>query len=138
MPEHKSTTDDDTSRLRARIAELEAHLAEANRRTTRTEKHSDELARELPGRFIDETGRLIRSATIAYMEGVRQVTHVVSTFADDVYGRETRRDASLTELAKDFPRDFSDGFMNSCDHYLRIPHRVIDKFYEEYKENPKP
>jgi cell division septum initiation protein DivIVA len=138
MAEQKETTHEETSRLRARIAELEAELASKRRaRQEGQDREIRDMVREMPGRYIDEVMRFYRSTSLAYLEGYRQMALVASSFADEVLKKQHTEDGSVTELARDLPVDVYSGALNAIDHSLRIPGRIVDKFSETYKQTAK-
>jgi hypothetical protein len=151
---------------------------------------ASDVLRDLPSRAFDEGSKFVRGLTLAYLEQLRTMADVLTTFTDEVVGRnrpETRRGsvrASRSRYAADRPyrrglydddyrersarrtseydddyyedrpprREFSDrstpiglaanlpgdifsGIVSAVDASLDMPRRVVDRFYDAYRES---
>jgi len=124
-----------TARVSARIGEIEAEVTA--KKTTKAKagrKQLGDALRELPGRYVDETSKFIRGASLAYLENLRLMANISSSFAEEVYGRDRTEHTSLADLAVDFPKNVSTGLANALDESLDIPGKVVHKFCETYEE----
>jgi len=92
---------------------------------------------------------------MAYLEQLRIMGEMLTTVADEVTGRNrastrtrSRRDSSgrrymrefddrssPTGLAANLPRDIFTGVISAVDKSLDGPRRVVDRFYEAYRES---
>jgi hypothetical protein len=136
------------ARLRARVQQLEAeisHKPPRNReREVREEPESPNI-RDLPERAIDEGSKLLRGLVLAAVEPLRIAGDLASQFGDEVRarnrpdrvrGRSERRseETSPRGLVSSLPGDISAGVSKILDESLNIPGKVVDRFYEAYKE----
>lgn len=124
-------------RSRNRIAELEADTRRPREKAgAEGKKRTSDLIREIPERTIDETAKVARGVTLAYVEQLRQMADVWNAFADEVFNRNSADSrTSVRDLAWNLPRDLYSGYLSAIDRSLDIPRRTIDKFYETYNES---
>jgi len=144
-------------RLRARIRELQAKAREkdADTETDEAFDEASDILRDIPGRAVDEASKFVRGYTMAYLEQLRIMGEMLTTVADEVTGRNrastrtrSRRDSSgrrymrefddrssPTGLAANLPRDIFTGVISAVDKSLDGPRRVVDRFYEAYRES---
>src|SRR5215207_537449 len=135
--------------LEARIRALEAQLEMKERDLERAERESAtdpdhrarrraevrdnvEATREVSERTFDEASRLFRAFTQAQIEGLRAVTDMVGTFADEVSKRRDEKDKDRDTLAA-LPADLYAGYIKAVDEALKIPGRTSEKFQESYE-----
>jgi hypothetical protein len=136
------------ARLRARVEQLEAEVspksASGRERDVRKEPESRDIG-DLPERAIDEGSKLLRGLVLAAVEPLRIAGDLASQFGDELRARnrpervrtrsEKRSDrTSPTGLVSDLPRDITAGLSKIVDESLNIPGKVVDRFYEAYKE----
>lgn len=136
------------ARLRVRVQQLEAEVSNKpprNReREVREEPESPNI-RDLPERALDEGSKLLRGLVLAAVEPLRIAGDLASQFGDDVRarnrpyrarGRSEKRsgETSPSGLVSDLPGDISAGLSRILDESLNIPGKVVDRFYEAYKE----
>src|SRR6266436_6478656 len=138
------------ARLRARVEELQAELARRPRRgherDSEQQRESSGVARDLPERAFDEGRKLFRGLALASVEQLRLAADLVSQLGEEVLSRnradrvqgrhEKRASEPITpaSLVSDLPRDFFAGVNSIIDESLMIPGKVVEKFYEAYKE----
>src|ERR1700757_234288 len=123
----ESTNEDEVSRLKARIEELEAELKE--KRGSRSEKKRDrsraaDTWADAQSNKSEVVTRLARGLTLGSLEGVRLFADVVASFADGVAGRNSKRDdgsASPQRLASRLPTDIIEEFTDAFDRFVDIP-----------------
>ena len=133
MATKTETPEEEVTRLRARVRELESELASSERKTKGTE--SKGRTREITDKFGDEAARLIRGIAHAGVEQVRTTASVLNSFADTVSERnQTKEDRSPSELAKDLPNDLYSGILNAIEHSLEMPGKVVNRLHETYNE----
>jgi len=135
--------DDELSRLRARVSELEAEL---QKRTTETRKSArEESRREAADAFsdasrqkIDTVNRIVRGFTLASFEGVRLFADSLATFADTVSSRNTAKEhASVRDLTTRLPGDVAAGFADAVEHFADAPARMAERYAQAHKEGEK-
>jgi hypothetical protein len=157
MRETKTTESESTgdlqpeiARLRARVEELQAELARkpgrGHERDSEQEREPPGVGGDLPERAFDEGRKLFRGLTLASVEQLRLAADLVSQLGDEVLSRnrvnrvrgqhEKRagEPVSPASLVADLPRDFFAGVNSVIDESLKIPGKVVEKFYEAYKE----
>ena len=131
MSETKQELEDEVTRLRKRVKDLEKDL------DTETKKKSSKTsdARNISNRAADEGSGLIRGVALAGVESVRLAGTVLSSFADTVSQRNRPEEkGSTSDLTRDLPKDIYSGVINAVEQTLDIPGKVIDKLQEGYKE----
>jgi uncharacterized protein YbcC (UPF0753/DUF2309 family) len=132
-----SEPEDEVSRLQARVDELEARLS---RKESRMEARGREVAdslRDTSERATDETSKLIRGLTLAYLEKIRSTMDVVISFVDGVTDRNRpEKDDTIRRLTSRLPGDMTDAFLDAVDQTLDVPNKTIDAFYRAYNESP--
>src|SRR5262245_46018489 len=126
MAEHKmkseKASEEEINRLRSQVRQLQAELSRRGRdvededeereerggrargsrsgREARNQEQVDEtfdVLRDLPVRFMDETSKLVRGLTFAYLEQVRMAADVMNTFVDEVLVRNQPTRSSSSE-----------------------------------------
>jgi len=136
VPESTESLRAENARLRARIRELEA---EAPRRSRlEVDEETADISRDLPGRAMNEANRVMRAAILASLEQLRVGAEAVDTFASEVFRRnrpETR--TSVNEMAFNLPADVYSGVIRALDRTLDTPARVVQKFFDSYRESER-
>jgi hypothetical protein len=137
LPKSREALEAEVKRLRARLRDVE------DERTHRASAYRD-LADEAEARTrraSREISRVVRGWVLAQLEGVRLTTDLVSDFARNMTNlgkpsvapphggpREARRGA--TETTAGIRSSASD----AMDRAWEIPEKMLDKFYETYKQ----
>lgn len=133
MAANSESPEDEVTRLRSRIRELESELASSERKSKGAE--SKGRSREISDKFGDEAARLIRGIALAGVEQVRTTASVLSSFADTVSQRNrSKEEQSPSDLAKDLPNDLYSGILNAIEHSLEMPGKVVNRLNETYNE----
>jgi hypothetical protein len=132
----------ENTRLQQRVAELEDLLART--RQSAVPATADEtLRRELPKKLADETESLGRAATFAFLEQLRSVADTFKAVADEALRREELHNAQLEaaqfspgrvalERLAEVPSDLSACLTTAMDSVVRMPRRVLEKFFHYY------
>jgi len=134
--------------LEARIRLLEDELGSARREIDRRDRQErrqdrtqgrravrDDVAgstRETADRAIDETNRLFRSMTMAYVEGLRSAADAVGSFSDEFSRRSEDDDR---ERLATLPADIYSSYLSAVNQALKIPGRAVDRFQESYRRD---
>jgi len=134
------TNEDEVSRLKARIEGLEAELQE--KRGSRSERKRDrsraaDTWSDVQSNKGEVVTRLARGLTLGSLEGIRLFADVVSSFADGVGGRNSKRDDGSTtpqRLASRLPTDFIEEFSDAFDRFVDIPARTAERYADAYRE----
>jgi hypothetical protein len=131
-------TETEVNKLQARIDELEAELK--SRRANDSKKHAetDKLRTDTVDKTTSEANRLLHALSVAFVEEVRSAADVVKAVSDEAFRRhEDRidRDEAITEVRlSDLGNDVAAVLNKGIDKSLAGPGRVVDKFYEAYRE----
>src|SRR5258708_1476004 len=108
MPDKPTQPDDEISKLRARVAELEAEIRKKGDKTPRhdgTSRVADSFSNASRSK-IDTVTRMVRGLTIASFESARLMADSVSAFAEGVVSRSSATDSkSVRDLATRLPSD---------------------------------
>lgn len=133
MAETKQDLEDEVTRLRIRVTELENDLENERKKPKKHSKTSQ--AKNISSRAADEGSGLIRGVALAGVESVRLAGSVLSSFADTVSQRNRPEEKdSTSDLTRDLPKDVYSGVINAVEQTLDIPGKVIDKLQESYNE----
>jgi len=133
MAETKQELEDEVTRLRQRVTELESDLENERKKPKKHSKTSQ--TKNISNRAVDEGSGLIRGVALAGVESVRLAGSVLSSFADTVSQRNRPEEkGSTSDLTRDLPKDVYSGALNAVEQTLDIPGKVIDKLQESYNE----
>ena len=133
MAETKQELEDEVTRLRKRVTELESDLDNEKKKPKKHSKISQ--AKNISNRAVDEGSGLIRGVALAGIHSVRLAGGVMSSFADTVSQRNRPEEKdSTSDLTRDLPKDVYYGALNAVEQTLDIPGKVIDKLQEGYNE----
>ncbi len=133
MVETKQELEDEVTRLRKRVTELEGDLDNEKKKPKKHSKTSQ--AKNISNRALDEGSGLIRGVALAGIHSVRLAGGVMSSFADTVSQRNRPEEKdSTSDLTRDLPKDVYSGVLNAVEQTLDIPGKVIDKLQEGYNE----
>jgi hypothetical protein len=148
----EQSTQEEVARLRAQVKELQEELArrEASAEPSGAPRETSEVLGDIPGRFTDEAGRMVRAFTLASLEPLRLAADIIDTFAEEVsprkrpeervsdrgrYGerRERRSRSEGGSSATGLLRDLYSGFVKAVDRSLDIPSEMVDRFHDTYR-----
>lgn len=133
----KSPHDDEISKLRARIEELEGQLKTKRSRTSTTKTTSDAWS-DAARTKRDSVNRMVRGMTLASIEGVRLFADTVSSFADGVTSRNDAREHKTTrDLITNLPGDIAGSFADAVSDFVEIPAKSAEKYSSSYREGEK-
>ena len=133
MATKSESPEEEVTRLRARVRELESELESGERRPKGAD--SKGRSREITDKFGDEAARLIRGIALAGVEQVRTTASVLNSFADTVSQRNRRKeDESHSDLVKDLPKDLYSGILDAIEQSLEMPGKVLNRLHETYTE----
>jgi hypothetical protein len=86
-------------------------------------------------RSSDELLKLVRGATLAYIEQLRTYAEAANEFVDEVLDRNNPDEKeSVRHLTTSLPSDMYSGWLRAVDYALDAPHRMLDRFHESYNE----
>jgi hypothetical protein len=137
------------SRLRTKVEQLQSEVSGKHSRSHSSAAEDDspsDSAQDIPERALDEGGKLLRGFALASIETLRLAGNLVSELGEEVLDRNhpesprsrsgKRSDARSTprSLVSDLPGDFYAGLNSVVDRSLDVPAKVVDKFYQAYKE----
>jgi hypothetical protein len=157
---NSQATDDEVTRLQARVKELEDELArrqlrarvdelEANLRSPQTRAgttsresldsandSSMDRIRASSSQAADTTRRAVRGVTLASLVLLRSAAHVFTSFVDDVFELNRPTDqASAWDIARRMPGDVYSSSKNALNRATNIPGEVIDTFNKSSRES---
>lgn len=133
MSETKQDLEDEVTKLRKRVTELESDLDNERKKPKKHSKTSQ--AKNISNRAVDEGSGLIRGVALAGIESVRLAGSVMSSFADTVSQKNRPEEKNSTsDLTRDLPKDVYSGVLNAVEQTLDIPGKVVDKLQEGYHE----
>jgi preprotein translocase subunit SecD len=135
----KHTSETEVHKLQARIDELEAELKIKRARDSKKHAETDKLRTDTVDKTTSEANRLLHALSMAFVEELRSAADVVKAVSDEAFKRhEDRvdRDEEITEVRlSDLGNDVAAVLNKGIDKSLAGPGRVVDKFYEVYREN---
>lgn len=120
-------------KLRLKVQELEAKLDDPEREHQR--RDAGGTLRDISERSTDESGRLLRGLTHAYLEQVRLTANVLSSYVDNVMQRNRGRDEEERESVSRLVDDAIRASNDVLDEYFDIPRKVVDKLHDVYHED---
>jgi hypothetical protein len=133
MATKSESPEDEVTRLRARVQELESELESSKRKPKGADPKG--RTREISDKLGDEAARLIRGIALAGVEQVRITASVLNSFADTVSQRNRpKAKESHSDLAKDLPNDLYSGILNAIEQSLEMPGKVVNRLHETYAE----
>ena len=145
-PESKKTPAEEIASLRAKLADLQQEVqdlrsqtgtkkSKASTRSTRSESKTEDKARDVAERSVDEYQKLVRAGTLAYIEALRAYSDAASSFVDKLQDKNNPDDKdSLRDLTASLPNDIITSWVQAVDHTIDTPHRMMDKFQKSYDE----
>jgi chromosome segregation ATPase len=134
MPEVKKTELDELTELRERVKALEEDLQKERAAKDKAKEDKTALTDSME-KLADEFSRLSRGIFFAGMESLALTADMTRTFVDKTAERNTpeRRD-TISKLVTNLPVDVTRSFFDALDEYVDKSEKVVDKFYEKYKE----
>lgn len=142
MAESKATSDDEVTKLKARIGELEAQLTKHRGDGSSKSRNDDSTTRRAADSWSDATRtardssqRLVRGMALAGLEGMRIFGDSISAFADGVFSRnEPKNNDSVRDLTSRLPGDVMGGIADAIDRLADIPSRAADTYSSSWRE----
>lgn len=132
----KSGHDDEISKLRARVEELEGQLKSKGKDSS--SKSASESWSDASRSKRDSANRVVRGLTMASIESVRLFADTVSSFADGVVSRNDAREHKTTrDLVTNLPGDIVGSFADSVTRFVEIPAKTAEKYASSYREGEK-
>ena len=96
------------------------------------EKHSK---KEILEKIPDEIRKLSRGFIFAGLESLSITADMTRNFVDEMTKRDDSNKADkLEDKLKDIPKNMTDAFFETLDKSIDEEKKIIDKFYEKYKE----
>jgi hypothetical protein len=125
----------ETAKLQARIEELEAELKsarakEAGRKHAETEK----LRTDTFDKTTSEANRLLHALSMAFVEELRSAADVVKAVSEEAFKRKDRIESITDIRIGDIENDVAGVLNKGIEKTLAANTRVLNKFYEVYRE----
>lgn len=136
------TPEEEVTKLRARVKELETRLANEERSkeqpTGRARTVADSWSDASQAKR-DAASRIVRGVTLASVEGMRLFADSVSSFADNVISRsDASNRKSAKSLAMGLPGDIAASLADTVSGFVDIPARVAERYSKAHRETQKP
>ncbi len=129
--------EDEVSRLRARVSELETELQKGGGRRQEQGRVGDSLS-DASRQKIDIVSRMFRGLTIASIEGMRLFAESATAFADGVVSRNKATEStSPRDLVTRLPADVASGIADAVDRLADIPAKTAERYAEAFREGQK-
>ena len=138
-----SAHEDEISRLKARIQDLESELhtskSSSNHESRREEcRRTFDSIRDASHSNMDQVTRTVRGISMASVEGLRSFGDSLSAFGDRVITRNTAsEDTSTRELGRRLPGDIAEGVAEFFDRMVDVPAKAADRFSKAYREGKR-
>jgi hypothetical protein len=133
MPD-KATQDDEISRLKARISELEAELHKSKGAPKESSRASESM-NDVSRNKIDGLSRMARGLTLASFEGLSIFADSLSALADGVTSRNKASGSTSTrELSRRLPSDIAGGFADAVERMTDLPARAAERYASAHRE----
>jgi hypothetical protein len=131
-------TESETVKLQARIDELEAELKIKRARDSKKHAELDKLRTDTVEKTTSEANRLLHALSLAFVEELRSAADVVKAVSDEAFKRREdyiSKDEDITDLRLgDIENDVAGVLNRGIEKTLAGSGRVVDKFYEVYRE----
>ncbi len=82
-----------------------------------------------------EMNKLFRAFLFAGLETIALNTDLARKFVDKLYEENNREDLEVGDRIMNLPRDMAEAFIYTLKQSNEMQGKVIDKFYEKYKED---
>jgi len=144
---------EEVAKLRAQNKELQDELARTrpSAESADTPTETSEVLRNLPDRLVSEASKTVRALTLACLEPLRVARDIVDAFAEETSGRKrpeeraadpggrfrTRTGKQGRSATTALPRHIYSGLIKAVDRSLDVPSKMIDRFYNTYKDVEK-
>jgi hypothetical protein len=131
-------TESETAKLQARIDELEAELKTRRGRDSKRHAELDKLRTDTVEKTSSEANRLLHALSLAFVEELRSAADVVKAVSDEAFKRREEyitKDEDITDIRLgDIENDVAGVLNKGIEKTLAGSGRVVDKFYEVYRE----
>jgi hypothetical protein len=130
-------SDDEITRLKARVAELEAEVQKKNSKADGRESARSVTSNlsDTTFRKADVTMRMFRGMTFAALESFSLFADSLSSVAAGVISRGSSSDEkSLRDLASRVPGDVASSFADAIDQMTQIPGKAADRYASAYRQ----
>lgn len=131
-------SDSEVAKLQARIDELEAELKSKRSRDSKKHAEIDKLRTDTMDKTTSEANRLLHALSLAFVEELRAAADVVKAVSDEAFSRReafVEKDEDLGDLRfSDLSNDVAGVLNKGIEKTIAGPGRVVDKFYEVYRE----
>ena len=138
MSTAEKQSESEVAKLQARIDELEAELKSRRSRDAKKHSETDKLRTDTLDKTTSEANRLLHALSLAFVEELRSAADVVKAVSDEAFSRReayVSKDEDLTDLRfSDLENDVAGVLNKGIEKTIAAPGRVVDKFYEVYRQ----
>jgi hypothetical protein len=138
MSTAEKQSESEVAKLQARIEELEAELKSKRSRDSKKHAETDKLRTDTLDKTTSEANRLLHALSLAFVEELRSAADVVKAVSDEAFSRReayVSKDEDLTDLRfSDLENDVAGVLNKGIEKTIAAPGRVVDKFYEVYRD----
>ena len=133
MDQAQSIGPNELAELRGRIKALETELQQEREKKKDTKEKERESLSDNLEKTWDEFNKLSRGFFFAGLESLSVAADVTKTFVDKTTQRNDKRE-TLTGTMTNLPVDVTEGFLDAMDQSIDKTGKIVDRFYEKYKE----
>jgi len=138
IAETQTHSESEAVRLQARIHELEAELKSKRVRESKKHAETDKLRTDTMEKTASEVNRLLHALSLAFVEELRSAADVVKAVSDEAFKQREdyiAKNEGITDLRLGDIENHVAGVLNKgIEKRLAGSGRVVDKFYEVYRE----
>jgi len=131
-------SESEIAKLQARIDELEAELKSKRAKESKRHDETEKLRTDTLDKTTSEANRLLHALAMAFVEQLRSAADVVKAVSDEAFKRREdyiAKNEGITDLRiGDVENDVAGVLNKGIEKTLAVPGRVVDKFYEVYRE----
>ncbi len=100
------------------------------------QKNEEKISKkEILEKIPEEIRKLSNALIFAGLESLSVTADITRTFVDEMTKRDdSNKSDKLEDKLKDIPKDMTDAFFETLDKSIDEEKKIIDKFYEKYKE----
>jgi len=135
------SSEEEITRLKARVAELEAELHSHKKAKPADRRESARTAAnafsDASRNKVDVAQRMIRGMTLASLESVNLLAETVSAFATGVMDRSGRESESLRDMTTRLPGDIVSSFADAVDRAVDIPAKAAERYSDTYRQGQR-